>query len=154
MLSTEALTPFEICIVLGSHASLRTGSINKHKPRHQQGILSTSPSPVEKSWRTVEKVRSDSDIWGFPRRNQSFRKSEMSSDLTVTMSGVNKIVLFERCYGTVLSSTASLNVWVINKFDGGTHNLCTCNNFSLSLYSYLFHLLCQPNNLRVKNPWI
>ena len=41
-----------------------------------------------------------------------------------------------------------------SKYDGGTYGLCSYNNFSLFLYSYLFQLLCQSNHLRIENPWI
>ena len=34
-----------------------------------------------------------------------------------------------------------------SKYDGGTYGLCSYNNFSLFLYSYLFQLLCQSNHL-------
>ena len=39
-----------------------------------------------------------------------------------------------------------------SKYDGGTYGLCSYNNFSLFLYSYLFQLLCQSNHLRIESP--
>ena len=87
--------------------------------------------------------------WKFQQRNSASRNAIHQQNRARQARRLTKTLLYSCvcCRCVLLASSRHYS-----KYDGGTYGLCSYNNFSLFLYSYLFQLLCQSNHLRIENP--